>query len=58
MYRVLDSTVPYLPQDKPVYLMGVGTPLNIVEGVYRGVDFFDCTADMGMPTRTMGRSIC
>ncbi len=42
MYRVLDSTVPYLPQDKPVYLMGVGTPVNIVEGVYRGVDFFDC----------------
>ena len=42
MYRVLDSTVPFLPQDRPVYLMGVGTPLNIVEGVYRGVDFFDC----------------
>ena len=42
MYRVLDSTVPYLPQDKSVYLMGVGTPVNIVEGVYRGVDFFDC----------------
>ena len=42
MYRVLDSTVPYLPQDRPVYLMGVGTPVNIVEGVYRGVDFFDC----------------
>ena len=42
MYRILDSTVPFLPQDKPVYLMGVGTPLNIVEGVYRGVDFFDC----------------
>lgn len=42
MYRVLDSTVPCLPQEKPVYLMGVGTPLNIIEGVYRGVDFFDC----------------
>ena len=42
MYRILDSTVPHLPQDKPVYLMGVGTPVNIVEGVYRGVDFFDC----------------
>ena len=42
MYRILDGTVPNLPQDKPVYLMGVGTPLNIVEGVYRGVDFFDC----------------
>ncbi|MCI6238418.1 MAG: tRNA guanosine(34) transglycosylase Tgt [Porcincola intestinalis] len=47
MYRILDSTVPYLPQDKPVYLMGVGTPQNIVEGVYRGVDFFDCV----YPTR-------
>jgi aryl-alcohol dehydrogenase-like predicted oxidoreductase len=42
MYRILDGTVPHLPQDKPVYLMGVGTPLNIVEGVWRGVDFFDC----------------
>lgn len=42
MYRILDSTVPYLPKDKPVYLMGVGTPVNIVEAVYRGVDFFDC----------------
>ena len=42
MYRVLDSTVPFLPQDRPVYLMGVGTPVNIVEGVFRGVDFFDC----------------
>ena len=42
MYRILDSTVPYLPLEKPVYLMGVGTPVNIIEGVYRGVDFFDC----------------
>lgn len=42
MYRILDCTVPYLPQDKPVYLMGVGTPANILEGVSRGVDFFDC----------------
>lgn len=42
MYRILDATVPFLPEEKPVYLMGVGTPLNIVEGVYRGVDFFDC----------------
>ena len=42
MYRVLDSTVPFLPKEKPVYLMGVGTPVTIVEGVYRGVDFFDC----------------
>lgn len=42
MYRILDSVVPYLPIDKPVYLMGVGTPINILEGVARGVDFFDC----------------
>lgn len=42
MYRILDATVPHLPIDKPVYLMGVGTPSNILEGVERGVDFFDC----------------
>ncbi|MCD7745036.1 MAG: tRNA guanosine(34) transglycosylase Tgt [Lachnospiraceae bacterium] len=42
MYHILDEVVPYLPQDKPTYLMGVGTPLNILEGVARGVDFFDC----------------
>lgn len=42
MYHVIDVTVPQLPQDLPVYLMGVGTPDNIVEAVYRGVDFFDC----------------
>lgn len=42
MYRILDAVVPYLPQDKPTYLMGVGTPANILEGVDRGVDFFDC----------------
>lgn len=42
MYRVLDSVVPYLPKDKPTYLMGVGTPANILEGVERGIDFFDC----------------
>ena len=42
MYRILEETVPYLPQDKPTYLMGVGTPANILEGVERGVDFFDC----------------
>ena len=42
MYNVLDETVPYLPEDKPVYLMGVGTPANILEAVDRGVDFFDC----------------
>ena len=42
MYHVLEETVPYLPQDKPTYLMGVGTPANILEGVERGIDFFDC----------------
>ncbi len=42
MYRIIEATVPNLPSDKPVYLMGVGTPANIVEGVYRGIDFFDC----------------
>ncbi|MBQ8955343.1 MAG: tRNA guanosine(34) transglycosylase Tgt [Lachnospiraceae bacterium] len=42
MYHILDVTVPHLPEDKPVYLMGVGTPVNIIEAVYRGVDFFDC----------------
>lgn len=42
MYRILDEVVPYLPQDKPTYLMGVGTPENILESVERGVDFFDC----------------
>ncbi len=47
MYDVLDHTVPYLPKDKPTYLMGVGTPANILEAVERGVDFFDCV----YPTR-------
>ncbi|WP_234119378.1 tRNA guanosine(34) transglycosylase Tgt [Clostridium hydrogenum] len=42
MYRIIDSVVPYLPQDKPIYLMGVGLPSNILEAVSRGVDFFDC----------------
>lgn len=42
MYHILDETVPYLPKNKPTYLMGVGTPANILEGVARGVDFFDC----------------
>ncbi len=42
MYRVLDVVVPHLPEDKPIYLMGVGTPENILESVERGVDFFDC----------------
>lgn len=47
MYRILDVTVPHLPKDKPTYLMGVGTPANILEAVERGVDFFDCV----YPTR-------
>ena len=42
MYRILDATVPHLPENKPTYLMGVGTPANILEAVDRGVDFFDC----------------
>lgn len=42
MYRIIEETVPYLPEDKPTYLMGVGTPMNILEAVERGVDFFDC----------------
>ena len=47
MYHILDEVVPHLPQDKPTYLMGVGTPSNIIESVARGVDFFDCV----MPAR-------
>jgi queuine tRNA-ribosyltransferase len=42
MYRILEDVVPHLPQNKPTYLMGVGTPENILEAVDRGVDFFDC----------------
>jgi queuine tRNA-ribosyltransferase len=42
MYRTLEEVVPYLPQTKPTYLMGVGTPENILEAIERGVDFFDC----------------
>ena len=47
MYHIIDTVEPYMPKDKPRYLMGVGTPQNIVEAVYRGVDFFDCV----MPSR-------
>jgi queuine tRNA-ribosyltransferase len=47
MYEVLDTTVPLLPRDKVRYLMGVGTPVDLVEGVFRGIDIFDCV----MPTR-------
>ena len=47
MYHILEEVVPYLPAEKPTYLMGVGTPANILEGVERGIDFFDCV----YPTR-------
>lgn len=47
MNDIIEQTVPYLPEDKPRYLMGVGTPRNIIEAVMRGVDMFDCV----MPTR-------
>lgn len=47
MYRIIEATTPYLPLEKPTYLMGVGTPANILEAVDRGVDFFDCV----YPTR-------
>ena len=47
MYRIIDAVEPYMPTDKPRYLMGVGTPCNILEAVHRGVDFFDCV----MPSR-------
>lgn len=47
MYRIIDAVEPFMPENKPRYLMGVGTPVNILEGVYRGVDFFDCV----MPSR-------
>lgn len=47
MYRIIEAVEPYMPADKPRYLMGVGTPSNIIEGVARGIDFFDCV----MPAR-------
>ena len=47
MYRIIEAVEPHMPADKPRYLMGVGTPANILEAVYRGVDFFDCV----MPSR-------
>ena len=52
MYRIIDAVEPHMPKDKPRYLMGVGTPLNIIEGVARGVDFFDCV----MPSRNARHS--
>ena len=47
MYRIIDAVEPYMPKNKPRYLMGVGTPVNILEAVHLGVDFFDCV----MPSR-------
>ena len=47
MYHIIEQVEPFMPKDKPRYLMGVGTPSNIIEAVYRGVDFFDCV----MPSR-------
>jgi len=47
MYRILDTVVPFMPENKPRYLMGVGTPSNIIEAVARGIDMFDCV----MPSR-------
>ena len=47
MYNIIEKVEPFMPEDKPRYLMGVGTPSNIIEAVYRGVDFFDCV----MPSR-------
>ena len=47
MYEMVEASVPFLPEDKPRYLMGVGTPEDLVEGVGRGIDLFDCV----MPTR-------
>ncbi len=47
MYRIIEAVEPAMPKDKPRYLMGVGTPVNILEGVHRGIDFFDCV----MPSR-------
>ena len=47
MYEIIEAVEPYMPKEKPRYLMGVGTPGNILEGVYRGIDFFDCV----MPAR-------
>lgn len=52
MYSIIEAVEPYMPQDKPRYLMGVGTPLNILESVDRGVDFFDCV----MPSRNARHS--
>ena len=55
MYRILDAVVPHLPENKPTYLMGVGTPANILEAVDRGVDFF--TVYIRQETDVMGMYI-
>lgn len=54
MYRVLEETIPLLPEDKPRYLMGVGSPDALIEGVMRGVDMFDCV----LPTRIARNGTC
>lgn len=50
MIRILDAIAPHLPPSKPHYLMGLGTPEDLIEGIYRGIDMFDCV----LPTR-LGR---
>ena len=52
MYRIIEAVEPFMPADKPRYLMGVGTPVNILEAVHRGVDLFDCV----MPARNARHS--
>ena len=54
MYHILDVVLPYAPENKPRYLMGVGTPSNIIEGVRRGIDMFDCV----MPSRNARHATC
>lgn len=55
MYHILDVVLPHAPEHKPRYLMGVGTPSNIIEGVARGIDFFDCV--MPDPQRASRSSV-
>ena len=54
MYRIIELVEPFMPAGKPRYLMGVGTPSNIIEAVYRGVDMFDCV----MPSRNARHATC
>ena len=50
MYKMIDYSIPYLPEDKPRYLMGVGDPIDIIENTIRGVDIFDCVAPLPLIT--------